>query len=156
MVKENPQPYRAAIVMTCRTCSCSPCVNPDFCRACRDAHRRKARGEPLRFIEASLWRGPPDHIPQNWNEISLEALIAHFDVARSQNDAPERTVEALMWSLRTHSTKALDEAAAKRRLSELSDQQVIEVGDRLQKLKSEIARAWSTEEVKLLLRARLK
>ena len=41
-----------------------------------------------------------------------------------------------------------------RRLSELSDQQVVEVGDRLQKLKPKIARAWSTEEVKLLLRAR--
>ena len=70
--------------------------------------------------------------------------------------APRPTVEALMYSLRERGTKALEEASTRRRLSELSDQQVIEVGDRLQKLKSEIARAWSTEEVKLLLRARLK
>ena len=69
---------------------------------------------------------------------------------------PQPTVEALMFSLRERGTKALSEPDVKRRLFELSDQQVIEVGDRLQKLKSEIARAWSTEEVKLLLRARIK
>jgi hypothetical protein len=61
-----------------------------------------------------------------------------------------------MWSLRERGTQALEELATKRRLSELSDRQVIEVGDRLQKLKPEIARAWSIEEVKLLLQARIK
>jgi len=70
--------------------------------------------------------------------------------------APEVTVEALMYSLRTRGTKALEEPATKRRVSELSDQQVIEVGDRLQKLKPEIARAWSPEEVKALLQARVR
>jgi hypothetical protein len=70
--------------------------------------------------------------------------------------ALEVTVEALMWSLRERGTQALEELATKRRLSELSDRQVIEVGDRLQKLKPEIARAWSIEEVKLLLQARIK
>jgi hypothetical protein len=69
--------------------------------------------------------------------------------------ALEVTVEALMWSLRERGTQALEELATKRRLSELSDRQVIEVGDRLQKLKPEIARAWSIEEVKLLLQARI-
>jgi hypothetical protein len=68
--------------------------------------------------------------------------------------ALEVTVEALMFSLRSRGTKALEERDTKRRLSELSDQQVIEVGDRLQKLKPEIARAWSPEEVKVLLQAR--
>jgi hypothetical protein len=68
--------------------------------------------------------------------------------------ALEVTVEALMWSLRTRGTRALEEAATKQRLSELSNQQVIEVGDRLQKLKPEIAHAWTAEEVKTLLRAR--
>jgi hypothetical protein len=70
--------------------------------------------------------------------------------------APQPTVEALMFSLHERGTRALEEAATKRRLFELSDQQVIEVGNRLQKLKPEIARAWSTEEIKLLLRARIK
>jgi len=85
--------------------------------------------------------------------MSIQALMAHFDRARRRYGAPGPTVEALMYSLR-RGTKALEEAGTKRRLSELSDQQVIEVGDRLQKLKPEIARAWSAEEVKTLLRAR--
>jgi hypothetical protein len=68
--------------------------------------------------------------------------------------ALEVTVVALMYGLRSRGTKALDESDTRRRLFELSNQQVIEVGDRLQKLKPEIARAWTAEEVKALLRAR--
>jgi hypothetical protein len=63
-------------------------------------------------------------------------------------------VEALMYSLRSRGTKALEEPPTKRRLSQLSDAQVIEVGDRLQKLNPKIARAWTAEEVKALLQAR--
>lgn len=82
---------------------------------------------------------------------------AYYEISGRRNGgAPQPTVEALMYSLRERGTKALEEPATKRRLSELGDDQVIEVGDRLQKLKPEIARAWSTEEVKLLLRARIK
>jgi len=51
--------------------------------------------------------------------------------------APRPTVETLMYSLRERGTKALEEASTRRRLSELSDQQVIEVGDRLQTLRAE-------------------
>jgi hypothetical protein len=125
-----------------------------FVGACRDADRRKARGEP-RFIEASHWRGPPDHIPSNWNEMSIEALIAHFDRTRRRDGAPQATVEALMWSLRERGTKALEEPDTKRRLSELSDQQVIEVGNRLQRLKPDITRKWTKEEVETLFQARI-
>lgn len=74
---------------------------------------------------------------------------------RTQLDgAPQPTVEALMYSLRERGTKALEEADTKRRLSSLSDRQVIEVGNRLQKLKPEIARAWSAAEVATLFQAR--
>jgi hypothetical protein len=84
-------------------------------------------------------------------------LRAYYEInTRRDSGAPQSAVEALMYSLREKGTKALDEPATKWWLSELSDQQVIEVGDRLQKLKPETARAWSTEEVKLLLRARIK
>jgi len=82
--------------------------------------------------------------------------MAHFDRARRAHGAPQPTVEALMYSLRSRGVKALEESATKRRLSELSNAQVIEVGDRLQKLKPEIARAWSAEEIKVLLQARAK
>jgi hypothetical protein len=98
----------------------------------------------------------PDHIPRNWNEVSFEALIAHFDGARRRSGAPQATVEALMFSLRERGVKALQESATKRRLSVLSDQQVIEVGNRLQRLRPEIARAWNAAEVETLCRARLK
>jgi DNA-binding transcriptional ArsR family regulator len=81
----------------------------------------------------------------------------YYAVNRRRTDgAPQPTVEALMLSLRESGVAALQEQYTRRRLCELGDDQVIEVGDKLQKLKLEIARAWSAEEVKLLLRARLK
>jgi hypothetical protein len=64
------------------------------------------------------------------------------------------TVEALMYSLRERGTKALAEPDTRRRLSQCSDAQVIEVGNRLQRLKPEIARAWTADEVKQLMRTR--
>jgi cytochrome c553 len=70
--------------------------------------------------------------------------------------ALEVTVEALMWSLRERGTKALGEAVTKRRLSELSDQQMVEVGNRLQRLKPEIARAWNAAELETLFQTRVK
>jgi cytochrome c553 len=79
------------------------------------------------------------------------APARHFDIG-----APQQTVEALMYSLRSRGAKALEESATKRRLSELSDDQVIEVGDRLQRLRAEIARAWTAAEVKTLFQARIK
>src|SRR5262249_540534 len=143
-------------IMTCSICGAWPCANPSFCRACRDTDRRKARGEPPRYIEPSRCHEPSDRIPDNWREMSIEALIAHFDRARRRDGAPQRTVEALMFSLRERGAKALEEADIKRRLSDFSDQQVIEVGNRLQKLKPDIARAWNAREVETLFQARLK
>lgn len=35
--------------MKCSTCDSDPCVNPSFCRACRRADARKARGLPPLF-----------------------------------------------------------------------------------------------------------
>jgi len=105
-----------------------------------------------RFIDTSLWRTPKT-VP-GWESTSLEALIAHFDRVRRRSGAPQAVIEALMYSLRERGTKALEETDTKRRLSEVSDAQIIEVGDRLQRLKSEIARAWSADEIRVLLQAR--
>jgi len=85
---------------------------------------------------------------------STSFSAAYYEIARRDGGAPQPTVEALMLSLRERGTRALEGGATKRRLSELNDRQVIEVGDRLQNLKPEIARAWTAEEVKTLLRAR--
>ena len=69
--------------------------------------------------------------------------------------AAAMTVEALMYSLRERGIKALAEPDTRRRLSQLSDAQAIEVGNRLQRLKPHIGRGpWSADEVRQLVRAR--
>jgi hypothetical protein len=136
----------------CDVCGADPCI----CRTCRDADARKARGESPRYIQASRWHRTPDHIPVDWESKSIEALIAHFDRTRRAHGAPQRTVEALMFSLRERGTKALQEPAVQRRLSELSNDQVIEVGNRLQRLRPEITRPWTAAEVETLFQARIK
>ena len=116
---------------------------------CRDADRRKARGESPRYIDPPRWQNPPDHIPHNWPEMSFEALMAHFNRARRLQGAPQSTVVALMLDLRERGTKALSEPVVRRRLSELSEQQLRDVGAHLQRLKPEIA--WSAAEIPNLI-----
>ena len=94
------------IMTCCPTCGVAPCTNLSFCAACRSADVRKAKGEAPRFSEASYWRNPSDRIPDNWEEMSLEGLVAHFERARSRDSAAEKTVEALMFNLRERGTKA--------------------------------------------------
>jgi len=91
-------------------------------------------------------------------DISLERAWHEINrAAREQyNSAPQATVEALMRDLRHCGTKALEEPATKRRLSELSDDQIVQVGNRLQRLRPEIARKWTAEEVEILFQARPK
>jgi hypothetical protein len=71
-----------------------------------------------------------------------------------EHGAARCAIEALMLSLRERGLAALEEPAVRRRLAQLSEQQLFEVGDRLQRLKPEIARAWTAREVKQLLRSR--
>ena len=63
------------------------------------------------------------------HEISLERLW-HF-----RGRAAQSTVEALVYSLRWRGIKALDEPDTQRRISELSEEQLHDVGARLQALK---------------------
>ena len=95
------------------------------------------------------WQNSPDHIPHDWPEMSFEALMAHFNRARRLQGAPQSTVAALMLDLRERGTKALSEPVVRRRLSELSEQQLRDVGARLQRLKPEIA--WSVAEIPNLI-----
>jgi hypothetical protein len=128
-------------------------VSENWNKLCRDADARKARGELPRYIEAYRWQKPPEHIPHNWHEMSIEALMAHFDRARRRHGAPQTTVEALMLGLRERGTKALVEPKVARRVSELSEQQLHEVCGRLQRLKPHIARAWIPDEIAALVDA---
>jgi hypothetical protein len=72
-----------------------------------------------------------------------------------QGRAPQATVEALMYSLRERGTAALAEPDTKRRLSELVDAQVVEVGKRLSALSRQIGLGpWSLDEIEQLFRTR--
>ena len=64
------------------------------------------------------------------------------------------TIEALMYSLRERSIRALEEPDTRRRLSQLSDAQLIEVANRLQRLKPEIAPAWLPHNIEALIKSR--
>jgi hypothetical protein len=112
--------------MICAICDRDPCLTPSFCAACRDADRRKARGEPPRCAPLR---------PAHYRE-TLKGRAA------------ASTVEALMFELRG-GTNVLRESAAKRRLSELSEQQLHEVCGRLQK--PVITRAWTPDEIATLV-----
>jgi hypothetical protein len=73
--------------------------------------------------------------------------------------AAAATIEALMMGLRERGIAALTEPKVRRRLSECDEQQVVEVGNRLQKLKPEVSRlgkgklhrGWTAEQVEILL-----
>jgi hypothetical protein len=71
-----------------------------------------------------------------------------------ERPTPPTTIEALMLGLRERGVAALKEPDTQRRLAELSKGQLVEVATRLQKLKPEIARAWTDNEVKTLIRFR--
>ena len=83
------------------------------------------------------------------------ALERNPDIERAyaelnqRNHAAASTVEALMYALR----RGVDELAkpyTQRRLSELSEDQLRAVCERLQNFKPEIAPAWTPEEIEAL------
>jgi hypothetical protein len=134
---------------SCATCGGTTCVNPGFCALCRDTDDRKTRDAAPRRVEPSLWRRP-EHIPDSWDEMSLEPVMAHFERARRRHGAPPTTVEALMFAMRS-GAKAVSESSNQRRLKELTEVQLHEVCARLQNFKSNIARAWTSAEIEGLV-----
>jgi hypothetical protein len=85
------------------------------------------------------------------DRISLEGAYSQINSRKSR--AVNSTVDALVFSLRSgvHELKDRD---VKRRLSELNDDQFIEVGARLRRLKPEVAATWTADEVDALLQLR--
>ena len=81
--------------------------------------------------------------------ISLEQAHRRL-IERRRGGAAASTVEALVYALR-RDLDALAEPDAVRRLIELRDDQLLEVGERLRRLKPEIARAWSGDDVAVLM-----
>ena len=111
----------------CDMCGQWPCVNPSFCRACR-IEARKPRRRSVLEVET-----PPDKLAllrQLLNpEVSLER--AYRELAyRHHRGAAGSTVEALAYQLRDE-IDALRQPSALRRLSELDEDQMREMADRL-------------------------
>jgi hypothetical protein len=132
--------------MICATCGADPCANPSFCRTCRkaDIGARKHRKHDHDLDRLQRLLEP---------NVSFER--AQFQMQRDHfaGRAAEATVEALMFSLRERGLRALEESSTQRRLSELSDDQVIQVERRLQKLNLGLG-AWTAAEVEILVRLR--
>jgi hypothetical protein len=80
--------------------------------------------------------------------VSLELTWSEIQASRGR--AAASTVEALLYSLRAGGA-ALACPHARRRLAELAEAQLHEVCARLQKLDPNIARAWTSIEVELLV-----
>ena len=86
------------------------------------------------------------------DDVSLERAWSEINQHHRSN-APQATVEALVFSLRD-GIAALGRSATLRRLSELSPAQFREVAVRVQKFKPEIAQPWTANDVEVLIIAR--
>jgi hypothetical protein len=110
-----------------------------FDSACREADRKAAsRPVDARTLRARRLLADDD--------ISYER--AYYETLRDRS-APEATIDALVYTLR-RGINELTSPDAKRRLSELSEDQLRAVCERLRNFKPEIAPAWTPEEVEAL------
>jgi hypothetical protein len=82
------------------------------------------------------------------DSVTLEA--AWHTLNRVPGEAPQATIEALVFSLRA-GVEVLREPDAQRRFSELSETQAREVSARLQNFNPHIATPWSSEEAQAVL-----
>jgi hypothetical protein len=87
------------------------------------------------------------------DDVSLAQAYHEMHRRHFQERVAQSTVEALMYSLRSRRTAALKEPQTQHRIAALSESQLHEVCERLQKLKAEIAKPWSPDEVRRLLEA---
>jgi hypothetical protein len=86
------------------------------------------------------------------SNIELDQQITDdADQQPRKHRAAASTVEALMYGLRKRRLAALKEPETMRCLAELSEAQLIEVVERLQRLKPHIARLWSEQEIAQLI-----
>jgi hypothetical protein len=90
------------------------------------------------------------------DEISLDRAYSEIMAHHLRGRAAASTVEAAMLALRSCGVAALAEPSMRRRLKQLNDDQIVEVGVRLRRLNSKIAAPWSPDEVAAFVRTREK
>jgi len=89
------------------------------------------------------------------------AELNHYAELKRRGCAPAATIEALMYGLSIRNTAALREPEVRERLARLSQDQLYEIADRLQRLDHKVmrkraptARPWMADEIKQLLGVR--
>jgi hypothetical protein len=85
--------------------------------------------------------------------ISLQRAHTEIVAHHFKGRAADSTVEALAYQLRA-GVGVLKEASVRRRLSELSDQQLLEIVARVRRHTPEIAPIWSDADVDILMQLR--
>jgi hypothetical protein len=90
----------------------------------------------------------PDEI-KTFRRLSGVPIEAVYAAVNDRTDAGSSTIDALMFQLRA-GTDALSDPSALYRLSQLSELQLRDVMTRVQKFKSEIAPAWTSDHVAVL------
>jgi hypothetical protein len=119
----------------------------DFWRCCAEADAR-ARAQPVSedIQRARRLLDEDWSFERTWQTTNHQAAV--------EGRAAWSTVEALMLGLRERGTAALEEPETRRRLAELPDVQVIEVGARLRRLKPPTAAPWTADQVAMLIQTR--
>jgi hypothetical protein len=125
---------RSAMQFECRICGRAPCQSAGFCRLCRAADRKAATAKP----EIEQLRALMD------DSVSVDRAYA------TNGGAATATIEALLFGLRERGTTTLKEPGLLARLAQLSNDQLIEVAERLQRLKPEIAQPWADDQISQL------
>ena len=115
-------------------------LSSSFVKLCREADEKQLRkvSDP-RFERLRRLMDDDVSIERAWQEIN-----------HPTDRATASTLEALMFGLRERGAAALAEGPVRQRLVQLDRAQVLQVGDRLQRLQAHIANAWTPAEVRQL------
>jgi hypothetical protein len=111
----------------------------------RAARRSTVEIEPERLTQLRRLMADDVSLDRAWHELK--------GPRNRRGSAAATAVEALVYSLR-RAVDVLAEPDAVRRLAKLSDDQLLEVGERLRRFKPEIARVWSADDVAVLMQVR--
>jgi hypothetical protein len=87
------------------------------------------------------------------DDVSLQRAYGEISPSHIKGRAADSTVEALLYGLRS-GVSALKEPDVRRRLSQLSDDQLVEVGAKLRRRGPEIGGAWTANEIQTLMQLR--
>jgi hypothetical protein len=120
--------------MICATCGADPCADPNFCALCRDADRRKAKGQLRQVL---IVETPPEDLARLRRLMNDDVLLVRAWAALNDprnRPTPKATIEAVMHAVREHGLSALKEPATVQRLERCDAAARDEINQRIEKL----------------------